>query len=86
VWQALAYGFLGLRPHDDHLRIAPRLPADWDGLGLRLRFHGHPLGVHAGHDHVAIACQRSLRVAVDGDEPRRCDPPGQSFRIEGIVR
>lgn len=86
VWQALAYGFLGLRPHDDRLELSPRLPTAWDGLGLRLRFRGQSLGIHAGHDQVAISCERPLLVAVDGGDPRRCDPPGQSFRVEGNVR
>ena len=33
LWQALAYGFLGLRPASDALGIDPCLPAKWPALG-----------------------------------------------------
>ena len=40
VWQALAFGFLGLRPSGHALDIDPCLPGEWDGLALRFRFRG----------------------------------------------
>jgi trehalose/maltose hydrolase-like predicted phosphorylase len=81
VWQALAYGFLGLRPRPTTLDIDPCLPTAWDAVELRLRFHGEPIGVRAGHDRVTIACTRPLIVAVAGGGPQRCDPPGRAFAI-----
>ena len=36
LWQALAYGFAGLRPQGSVLEIDPQLPGVWDALALRL--------------------------------------------------
>ena len=43
VWQALAFGFAGVRPRGDRLVVDPRLPPAWESLELRLRFRGNPL-------------------------------------------
>ncbi|MBD0293281.1 MAG: glycoside hydrolase family 65 protein [Jiangellaceae bacterium] len=79
VWQALAYGFLGLRTHDDVLDVDPRLPSAWQALGLRLRFRGARIGVRADSDAVAISCSEPCFVRVAGGDRVRCDPPGRSF-------
>ncbi|HET8651777.1 MAG TPA: glycosyl hydrolase family 65 protein [Gaiellaceae bacterium] len=42
VWQALAFGFAGVRPSGDRLVVDPRLPPRWNGLELALRFRGRP--------------------------------------------
>ncbi|MGH9085185.1 MAG: glycosyl hydrolase family 65 protein [Acidimicrobiales bacterium] len=83
VWQALAYGFLGLRPHSDVLDIAPCLPAAWEALSLRLHFHGEPIGIRADHDTVAISCEKPVRVRVAAGEPAVCRPPGGRFTLKG---
>jgi len=82
VWQALASGFLGLRPRAATLGVDPRLPAAWSALGLRLRFHGQPVGVRAEHDRLTIACTEPLAVRVAGGRRQRCDPPGRVFAID----
>jgi trehalose/maltose hydrolase-like predicted phosphorylase len=83
VWQALAYGFLGLRPRPPLLDIDPCLPSAWHGLGLRLRFRGARVDVRADRDSVAVTCSQPLIVRVAGGDPRRCDPPGARFRVPG---
>ena len=40
LWQAMAYGFGGLRPRAGILVIDPVLPAAWSGLALRVQFRG----------------------------------------------
>ena len=40
VWQALAFGFAGLRPAEDALAIDPVPASCWDGLELQVRFRG----------------------------------------------
>jgi len=82
VWQALAYGFLGLRPRLTTLDVDPCLPAAWDALALRVRVHGQAVGVRADHDSVTIACTEPLVVRVGGARPHRCDPPGRVFTID----
>jgi trehalose/maltose hydrolase-like predicted phosphorylase len=82
VWQALAVGFLGLRPSGDTLNIFPCLPDEWDALGLRFRFHGQPVGVRADHDTITIACAAPLLVRVGLQATRFCLPPGCTFPFE----
>jgi trehalose/maltose hydrolase-like predicted phosphorylase len=86
VWQALAYGFLGLRPAPDVLHVDPCLPRAWNGLGLRLRFHDHPLGIRADHTTVSVGCTRPVRLRIAGGAPVTCTPPGASFSLEGSDR
>ena len=40
VWQALAFGFAGVRPRGERLEVDPRLPDEWQALELRLSFRG----------------------------------------------
>ena len=86
VWQALAFGFLGLRPRAAVLGVDPCLPAAWTALGVRLRFHGRPVGVRAEHDRLNIACTEPVAVRVAGGRPQRCDPPGRVFAIHRSTR
>jgi trehalose/maltose hydrolase-like predicted phosphorylase len=40
VWQALTTGFCGLRPTGQALELDPCLPAAWETVEVRLRYHG----------------------------------------------
>jgi trehalose/maltose hydrolase-like predicted phosphorylase len=62
LWQALAFGFAGIRPRSERLLVDPRLPMEWNALELALRFRGRPLhlrvdrsGVTALPDGWAVA-------------------------------
>ena len=73
LWQALAFGFGGIRPRGDALVVDPRLPTEWNALEFALRFRGRPLrlridrrGVTAGpsgwhvqraHDHWEVTAR-----------------------------
>jgi trehalose/maltose hydrolase-like predicted phosphorylase len=83
VWQALAHGFLGLRPSGEALGVDPRLPTAWDGVTLRLRFHGHGVRVQAGHDRLDLAVDGPVQVEVPGLPARTVTPPGASWRRAG---
>jgi trehalose/maltose hydrolase-like predicted phosphorylase len=63
VWQALAYGFAGVRPDGAALVVDPRLPPQWSTLELRLRFRGAPLSLRIDHEgpHVDSAAFRLER-------------------------
>ena len=74
VWQALAFGFVGLRAERGMLAISPRLPGAWHALGLKFRFGGQPLCIRADHDRVTITCDAPLLVRVADQEPARCRP------------
>jgi trehalose/maltose hydrolase-like predicted phosphorylase len=83
VWQALAHGFLGLRPAAGTLGVDPRLPAAWEAVTLRLRFHDRRVRVRAGHDRLDLDVDGPVRVEVPGLPARSVAPPGASWRRSG---
>jgi trehalose/maltose hydrolase-like predicted phosphorylase len=62
VWQALTFGFLGLRPVRDGLTLDPCLPATWTAVEVTVRFRGGRVTVRAGHRDAEITCERPLTV------------------------
>jgi trehalose/maltose hydrolase-like predicted phosphorylase len=67
LWQALAFGFLGLWP-DRHgvLELDPRLPTSWRSLTVRVTSRGRPLTIRATHAGVTISGDRAVRVRFGG--------------------
>jgi len=63
LWQALAYGFAGLRADDGVLRIDPKLPSPWPALALRRRFRGRRVTVTVRHDEVSVTSSAPVSVA-----------------------
>jgi trehalose/maltose hydrolase-like predicted phosphorylase len=55
LWQALAFGFAGIRPRGGLLRVEPRLPTEWNALELALRFRGRPLRLRIERSGVTAA-------------------------------
>lgn len=72
LWQAIAYGFAGLRPSAAALRVDPRLPPLWESLDVRVVFRGTRVRVHVEQD----------RAHVDADGPLRVLPGGASDAVE----
>jgi trehalose/maltose hydrolase-like predicted phosphorylase len=66
VWQALAYGFAGVRPHGDALLVDPRLPDAWSQLELRLRFRGVPLRLRVEPDAIVASAPSPFVLVIDG--------------------
>jgi len=81
VWQALAYGFLGLRAETDALAIDPSLPEEWSAVGLRFKFRGRRVGVRAEHGSVTVRCDGSLDVRIGDRGTVHCEEPGRTFTI-----
>jgi trehalose/maltose hydrolase-like predicted phosphorylase len=54
VWQALVFGFAGIRPRGTVLIVDPRLPPGWRALEVRLRFRDHPIAVRIEHEGVTV--------------------------------
>lgn len=54
VWQALTFGFLGLRVTTAGVDVDPRLPDEWDGLEMSLLVLGSHLRIRATHRLVEI--------------------------------
>jgi trehalose/maltose hydrolase-like predicted phosphorylase len=90
LWQALAYGFLGLSVGPPQagravLTVDPCLPAAWTALGLRFRFRGQSVGVRAEHDRVTISCEAPLLVRVGVRAPKQCEPPAATIPLESFT-
>ena len=81
AWQALAYGFLGLRAETDALAIDPSLPEEWSALGLRFRFRERRVRVRAEHDSITVRCDGPLNVRIGDQGIVHCEEPGRTFRI-----
>jgi alpha,alpha-trehalose phosphorylase len=71
VWQALVFGFGGVRDFDGRLSLTPRLPAAWESLAFSLRFRDRQLRVHLSHDEERYVVDEGdpLELAIRG-EPR----------------
>ncbi|HEU5102405.1 MAG TPA: glycosyl hydrolase family 65 protein, partial [Roseiflexaceae bacterium] len=57
IWQALAYGFVGMRPQDAGLRFEPHIPAHWGELRLPIRWRGSQLRVIARSDSCEVSVE-----------------------------
>jgi trehalose/maltose hydrolase-like predicted phosphorylase len=71
LWQALAFGFAGIRVFDDVLHIAPRVPSDWSPFELRVTFRGQRVVVHTEDDSLTIDAAPDVRTSVAGSRARR---------------
>ena len=78
VPQVMLYGFLGVRPELDGLRIRPALPTDWPELTIdRIRLHGRTLRISASRDTIRLH-------AAAGGTPLRLYPPRGTWRVQGL--
>jgi trehalose/maltose hydrolase-like predicted phosphorylase len=64
VWQALVFGFAGIRPRGDVLEVDPRLPNEWRALELRLSFRGSSVCVRIAHDGVTTDADPPIPVNI----------------------
>ncbi len=84
VWQALVFGFAGIRPRGNALHIDPVLPPTWKGLEVRVRFRGIPVRATVGFASLRVECERPVSVLIgERGEPVEVGPSGASFRFAG---
>ena len=69
LWQALAFGFAGLRPRGETLEVDPRLPDAWPALELRVRFRGRRVRVRLERDAVEVEADGPVAATVGGARP-----------------
>ncbi len=82
VWQALAFGFLGIRCRDGVLVVDPCLPDRWSALTLGLSVFGQAVRVRAEHGKVTVWCERPLAVRVAGSAPTTNVPPSAVYPVD----
>jgi len=81
LWQALAFGFAGVRPAGDGLRLDPRLPRAWRALELTVRFRGSRVKVRVEHDALTVSADPPIRVLV-GASKRGTPATSAGLRLE----
>ncbi|MGI9023803.1 MAG: glycosyl hydrolase family 65 protein [Acidimicrobiales bacterium] len=76
LWQAAVFGFGGVapqsdgvRPHDDFVRVDPRLPPAWEKLAFPVRWRGTRIDVEATADTLRLHLDGPARVAVGAADP-----------------
>ncbi len=71
AWQVAVLGFGGVHVRDDHVEVAPRLPAAWDRLRFGLAVRGSWLTIDATPERVAVTAAPDdpgpVTVAAYGD-------------------
>jgi beta-phosphoglucomutase family hydrolase len=76
VWQALVFGFAGVRPQPSGLVIDPHIPSRWARLRLRLQHHGRRLEVSASTDTLHVTTDTTVEVTVPGAGTAEVTPDG----------
>jgi trehalose/maltose hydrolase-like predicted phosphorylase len=66
LWQAVVFGFAGVRPNEGVLRVEPALPRRWSRLRIRVRFQGIAVRLDLGHDRVVIEADGPVSLSVYG--------------------
>jgi trehalose/maltose hydrolase-like predicted phosphorylase len=82
LWQAYAFGFGGLRPRDGRLVIDPRLPHEWGGLELNVRFRGSRVHVRIEHGALLVDADRPAPITID-NSPYVVGSTGLEFTRHG---
>jgi alpha,alpha-trehalose phosphorylase len=81
VWQALVFGFGGVRDYDGNLSIDPRLPREWKRLCYSIRFRDRQVRVRLTHatEHYLVEDGDALDVTIRG-KPYVLEP-GQALEL-----
>ena len=82
TWQALAFGFMGLRPRGGMLHVDPVLPPSWSAIEFRVRFRGSRVRVRKERSHLSIWTDKRISVVV-GSTPFATGPGNLAFRRRG---
>jgi trehalose/maltose hydrolase-like predicted phosphorylase len=83
VWQALLFGFLGVRARDQGVSIDPRLPERWRHVDVRFLFQGRRVRLGAARDELVVEADGPLPVHLPGLPPVTVTPPGARFVRRG---
>jgi len=66
TWQAIAFGFMGLRPRGGMLHVDPVLPPSWSALEMRVQFRGSAVRLRKERSHLTIWADKRISVVVGG--------------------
>jgi trehalose/maltose hydrolase-like predicted phosphorylase len=81
LWQALVFGFAGLRPTGDGLRLDPQLPDAWSALEVRVVFRGARIRARVENATVTVSSDRPVPIFFrDRTRPVIANSGGVRFR------
>lgn len=95
IWNALVYGFAGLRDYNGVITFDPRLPASWHALSFKITVRGTRVRVELEADKIAFQIEsgdsaefavRGQPVTVTAAEPVTVALDGQGPEITGVPR
>ena len=64
LWQAMAFGFAGLRARSGNLHVDPVLPPQWSGLELRVRFRGAAVHLRKERARLHLTVDKATSLVV----------------------
>ncbi|MGZ6896288.1 MAG: glycosyl hydrolase family 65 protein [Acidimicrobiia bacterium] len=83
VWQALVFGFGGLRAAaDGALEMDPRLPAPWHGYQIRVRYRGSRVQLQKERGSCAVTASTPVPIRIGGAR-YLIGPSGRTFVRRG---
>lgn len=86
TWQALAYGFCGLRPLAEALALDPHIPEHWKALELTVRFRGTRVRVRAEVGRTLVWSDEPVQIAFGPSGTLvEAGPAGIELRSDGSV-
>ena len=92
VWNALVYGFGGMRDYNGVVTFDPRLPAEWEALTFRVTLRGARVRVDLTGDAITFTVEsgeratvkvRGQEVTITADVPVSVPLDGQGPIVEG---
>ena len=83
VWACLVHGFAGVRDSGSHVRIAPRLPAGWQGMRFSLHRRGGDIAIAVDPTGATVTVESGEPVPILADGVITEVAPGGSLRVAG---
>ena len=80
VWQALVFGFAGVRASSSGLTLDPWLPDAWNALRLNLTYRGRPVHITVEPDTLTVDADEDVPVFVRGRPGRRFHRDDESWK------
>ena len=85
VWACLVNGFAGVRDSGTHIRVAPRLPAGWQGMRFGLHRRGGDIAISVDPTGATITVESGEPVPILADGVLTEVSPGTSLRVAGTA-
>lgn len=67
AWQAVVFGFGGLRINSDGLSLNPQLPKKWKSLSFSISYQGNNIRFHIKHRKITIESQKEVEITIDSN-------------------